>query len=327
MALVKVIISGHDRPTLDLNARPGQHYWVRQPSRSIQALTDHISKQTRQKFREYFVGTTLRTIRDAFDAADIACDLNYSPAESGERRCLVERYYRTIDFSDWTDVRKLLVVYENILNDLHDIGQNAAVVIQPRDNHALKEFDALVKVLRRDGFDFEGGHILHRGHIASLPTMQEAATRFDLPALQRQIARLRAHEEDPDLAIGTAKEIVETTCKTILTVRAIPFGENLDITDLVKLARSTLELMPENVPAAAKGAESIKRLLSNLGTVAQALGELRNLYGTGHGKIGTMKGLTARHARLAVGCAATLATFLLETHEARPYSPKEAGNP
>ena len=71
--------------------------------------------------------------------------------------------------------------------------------------------------------------------------------------------------------------------------------------------------------SAAKGTETIQRLLSNLGAVAQGLSELRNLYGTGHGKHGKAKGLFARHARLAVGAAATLATFLLETHEDRAF--------
>ena len=52
--------------------------------------------------------------------------------------------------------------------------------------------------------------------------------------------------------------------------------------------------------------------------MAQSLAELRNLYGTGHGKDGKSKGLAARHAKLAVGAAATVAVFLFETHKDRP---------
>jgi len=55
----------------------------------------------------------------------------------------------------------------------------------------------------------------------------------------------------------------------------------------------------------------------DLRTVVQGLGELRNLNGTGHGRGGRTKGLGARHARLAVGAAATLATFFFETHQER----------
>lgn len=74
--------------------------------------------------------------------------------------------------------------------------------------------------------------------------------------------------------------------------------------------------MPEGIPDAARGADVIKRLLRNLSTVGHGLAELRGLDGTGHGQHGSASGLTARHARLAVGAASTLAVFLFETHGA-----------
>ncbi len=54
---------------------------------------------------------------------------------------------------------------------------------------------------------------------------------------------------------------------------------------------------------------------TNLGTICNGLAELRGLYGTGHGKHGNASGLGARHAKLAVGAATTLAIFLFETHQ------------
>ncbi|WP_420869189.1 abortive infection family protein [Cupriavidus gilardii] len=69
-------------------------------------------------------------------------------------------------------------------------------------------------------------------------------------------------------------------------------------------------LLPESIPNAAKGAESIRWLLSNLGNAAQWLGEPRNLYGTGLGKRRAVQELRSRHARLAVGVAWMLPTFL-----------------
>ncbi|HMS83170.1 MAG TPA: abortive infection family protein [Nitrospira sp.] len=60
----------------------------------------------------------------------------------------------------------------------------------------------------------------------------------------------------------------------------------------------------------------LKRLLRSLGTIGNDLAELRGLYGTGHGKHGEFEGLSTHHARLAVGCAATLVLFLFDTHKA-----------
>lgn len=54
--------------------------------------------------------------------------------------------------------------------------------------------------------------------------------------------------------------------------------------------------------------------------MAQGIAELRNLYGTGHGRDGKAVGLQPRYARLAAGCAGVLATFLFETHSEKPKS-------
>ena len=124
-----------------------------------------------------------------------------------------------------------------------------------------------------------------------------------------------AVESDPSLAIGTAKELIETCCKTILAERGKPVIGTPDVSTLTKETLKELKLVPEGIPDAARGADVIKRLLSNLGTIGNGLAELRGLYGTGHGKHGSATGLGSRHAKLAVGAAATLTVFLFETHK------------
>jgi len=276
-----------------------------------------IGKKTRYAFREHLVGWVLRDIEMEFDAAYVRCDSAYEPPCSGQRRSLVERYYHSVDFTDWKDVRKILKVYENVLVRLEDEIRDPAGRSVDAEG-PKKSLGSLVRSLERDGFRYENGHVVHRDQVAGLPGVQQAAAALDAPELHRQLARLSAAAvDDPGLAIGTAKELVETTCKTILHARGVTFDESADITELVKLTRKELGLVSDGVPSAAKGSDVIRRLLSNLGSVAQGLAELRNLYGTGHGKTGKAKGLSARHARLAVGSAATLATFLLETHDER----------
>lgn len=131
----------------------------------------------------------------------------------------------------------------------------------------------------------------------------------------QQITRMETSvENDPGLAIGTAKELLETVCKTILEERNITLEGNPDLPKLVKATAKELRLTPEDIPDEAKAADSIKRLLSNLATITNAVAELRNRYGTGHGKSASSKGLGPRHAKLAVGAASTLAIFLVETH-------------
>ncbi len=156
----------------------------------------------------------------------------------------------------------------------------------------------------------------------SLADLKQHARVLDANHLAEQIRRLEdSVEKDPSLAIGTAKELIETCCKTILAARGKELSGTPDIPSLTKATLKELRLVPEGVPNAARGTDVIKRLLSNLSTVGQGLAELRGLYGTGHGQHGSASGLTARHARLAVGAAATLAVFLFETHEATRGKP------
>jgi hypothetical protein len=144
--------------------------------------------------------------------------------------------------------------------------------------------------------------------------MNRIAVALSADYLSRQITRMQ-NERDPDLAIGTAKELIETICKAILDERAVPHEPAWEVSQLVRATAKVLKLTPDDVPAAAKGAEAIRVLLSNLGSIAGRIAELRNLYGTGHGKAPSTPGLGACHARLAVGAAATLVAFLFETHQ------------
>ena len=149
-----------------------------------------------------------------------------------------------------------------------------------------------------------------------LESLKQHARVLNANHLAEQIRRLEASvETDPSLAIGTAKELIETCCKTILAERGKPVSGTPDVSTLTKETLKELKLVPEDIPEAARGADIIKRLLSNLGTIGNGLAELRGLYGTGHGKHGSTTGLSPRHAKLAVGAAATLANFLFETHK------------
>jgi hypothetical protein len=279
-------------------------------------MADLISKKTRTAFREYFVGTTLRTISDEFDAADVPFANDYSPQESGQRRSLVEQYYHAVNFSSWRDVQKVLRVYESVLIALEERVKNP--FWGSKDADAERELALLIRLLKRDGFAYSDGRITAVAHNPTIEELAETASGFDSKILRQQIDRIRnAIDGDPDLAIGTAKELVETTCKTIIADYGLTADSGWDITRLVKEARGVLKLVPEDIPDSAKGAETIKRMLSSLGQISQGIAELRNLYGTGHGKDGQFKGLGPRHARLVVGCATTLATFLFETHESR----------
>lgn len=124
-------------------------------------------------------------------------------------------------------------------------------------------------------------------------------------------------ENSPHISIGLAKELIETCCKSIFEDRNETYDRGWDLPRLMKETTKLLKLTPEDIPNEVKAASSIKQILGSLSSVVQGIGEIRNEYGSGHGKDGNFKGLQPRHAKLAVGASSTLAIYLLETHEIR----------
>lgn len=177
----------------------------------------------------------------------------------------------------------------------------------------------LIETTRISGKPIYSGR--HTGiiDVPGIAAARESLNWADGTYVAQQITRMEsAVIEDPSLAIGTAKELIETCCKTILNERGVPFEEKkLDFPQLVRLTFKNLKLTRDDIDSEAKASKTIKNILSSLGTISDSIAELRSDYGTGHGKTANTKGLSSRHAKLAVGAAATLAVFLVETHYER----------
>lgn len=137
-----------------------------------------------------------------------------------------------------------------------------------------------------------------------------------LTSISRQVARMQDNiETDPAAAIGAAKELLETVCHKILGDRGVEQKKaDPTIPDLIKWTTKTLSLRVDDITAeSAATVAQLKATLSALGQLAQGLAEMRNYMGTGHGTPDDRNPLE-RHARLAAGASATLASFLWDEH-------------
>ena len=122
-------------------------------------------------------------------------------------------------------------------------------------------------------------------------------------------------ETNPTEAIGKAKELIESCCKTILDYFKIQYNSTDSISKLTKQVFKELKISPEDVDESDPLYTTLKQIYGNLSGVSAGLGELRNAYGSGHGKSDDYKGLDPRYSKLAVGCATTLVTFLWDCFE------------
>ncbi|QQS42217.1 MAG: abortive infection family protein [Acidobacteriota bacterium] len=275
-----------------------------------------IGPRTRTEFREYFVGRILREIESEFSSAGLKPDRDFEPEVGGQRREFVEQYYNAIDFANPADVSKLLEVYYSVLLHLESIIADPGA---HDDVPSLRrQHKRLLDCLKRDGYEPRDGKLRPSAGNSLLRHLTATAEKIDAVYLETQVERLaEAVERDPELAIGQAKELVETCCKTILNSYGDSDFDRLDLIRLVKETMRRLKLLPSDIPSGSKGEKTVKAILGNLAMITQGMAELRNLYGTGHGKPGQHRQIPKRHARLAVGAATTLASFLFETFEDR----------
>ena len=246
-------------------------------------IKDFISKKTRNEFREFLVGSggwTLRMIEDEFSAVGLEPVSFHDPQLGSRKRDLVEQYYHSADFTNLVQVKRVLRVYEAILIDCE------TSLADPRlyDDVAAElkgKYDKLLSCLRRDGYTFEDERLRAKGDNVLLQHLPTTATLLDADYLYTQVDRLvEAVEQDSELAIGQAKELVETCCKTILVDIGESDDNRLDLGPLVKKTMKHLRLLPEDIPERARGMKTIKALLGNLAMISQGMAELRNLYGT-----------------------------------------------
>jgi hypothetical protein len=127
---------------------------------------------------------------------------------------------------------------------------------------------------------------------------------------------LQRRHTDAEGAITIARTLLETVCKRILDDLQITYTDKEDLPKLYSMTASALNLAPNQ-----HSEEAIKAILGGAIAVVNGIGTLRNKLSDSHGRGGKPVKPAARHASLAVNMAGTLATFLVETHTDRKFSP------
>jgi hypothetical protein len=273
-------------------------------------MEELISKKVKHELREFLSEcgtlTKIGNLFVAYEFEHIQLPANTLPA--GQRRGLVECFYAGIKWTDPDNIQSFIYLCEDALVELggDDYRTTGA---------------GLIRALERDGYQIANDRITRKNQ--SSPNITIPKTGLDVQHMNVYISRIESSlATDPALAIGTAKELIESTLKTILDGADIEYEtRSEDIPSLLKKVQKALNLAPDDIDNAKRGSELIKRILSNLGAIATGIAELRNLYGTGHGSRPKSKGLEVRHARLVVTSSAALCEFLLSTYQARNLKP------
>lgn len=118
---------------------------------------------------------------------------------------------------------------------------------------------------------------------------------------------------DTELAIGMAKEFIETVCKSILKKHNKTIDKNWNLGQLIKNTYNILDFKSQEANNPQKAENCIIQVLKGTTTIINGITELRNAYGTGHGKEADFVTLESKYARLIVGMVSELVIFFLAT--------------
>lgn len=200
--------------------------------------------------------------------------------------------------------------YEDKIKLLNDLIRHYELSPMKENDEEYHKDRAIAYKKCRNILDKAGGVMVMA---STAETLKKA---FDSEYISAQIdLMLNMKDENPTEAIGKAKELIESCCKTILEFEGCTIEKDWEVPRLVDETFKHFQIMPKNISDEIKGAKSIKSILGNLKAIAQGVAELRNLYGSGHGKSSSYKGLESRHASLAIGSSTTLVHFLWDSYE------------
>ncbi len=246
-----------------------------------------FSRRTLGVFEDASASIPIRQIDRAFEGVGIR--LGQDPGgPDGARRAQFRRYLGGVDQHDPQQLDRL--------------GDALGALI---DEVAASKQDFLVKAAEVDGFVFADG--VFRPAVTS-PSSFAVIRVEDLASIDDRGRRLHLLVNDsPKDAIGGAKELAESVCRTVLRNIGEPApAKTAGLVDIAKSTLEALELNPAGIGDAKNDALLVREFLQRLGAVVASLGDLRN-----------RKGLSPRHARLAVGAAVTFAGFVAETYVER----------
>jgi len=267
-----------------------------------------VSKRSQIKFGEFASScSVLREIDQVFASEDFEHVEPWDELASGQRRSLVAAYHANVDFSDPDQLERLVLVYVDAINTW---GRDPSGEFFPSARD-------LVRSLQRDGVPIGEDGELSTTFVALNMPLSDFHRLGEPRVVQQHLERISTNvERDPPAAVGSAKELVESVCKFILDDYGVSYEKDESLLDLYKKTAKALKLNREAVPDSAKGSASAQRVLQNLATTVQALAELRNELGLGHGKTKPSPAF-ARHSRLAFNASRSVVEFLLETWHAR----------
>jgi hypothetical protein len=147
----------------------------------------------------------------------------------------------------------------------------------------------------------------------SLGEVDAARDMIDLGSYAARVEGMLPH--DPKAAIGATKDLLEAAMRSILDKRGVTGVEKLDFPALMNRCLTELGMAPNGAPVS-EAEKKIRSIVYGAREIIIAANELRNLAGTGHGRVvGTEEELSADDASMIASSGMVLSAWLLRRAE------------
>ena len=157
----------------------------------------------------------------------------------------------------------------------------------------------------------EGGKIIGAYSVPAISLDQHIRKR-DIKSINLEFDRAISNlESNPREAISAACNILESVFKIFIEEEGLEMPKKKDIKPIWAVVRDSLNFDPSKIED-----RDLKEILTGLASIIGGVGALRTHASSAHGGGKKIYKVQARHARLAVHSAHTIALFVLESWEA-----------
>jgi len=185
------------------------------------------------------------------------------------------------------------------------------------DEWDIKDKIQLEEVLKRHDLSYVSpGKVVQINMGTSTEALSSVIRERDFRAVEDEFARaLENVATDPRESVSAACNILESLFKIVIEDERLGVPRKQDLPGLWKVIRDYFGFDASSVED-----QDLSRIVGGLASVAVGIGALRTHASRAHGSGRSRYKIDARHARLAVHSASTLAVFVIETWDLRKYA-------
>ncbi|WP_370036017.1 abortive infection family protein [Sinorhizobium fredii] len=288
-----------------------------------------VSELTRKRVLAIFDTKMLTTEHDHMDFLRRIWPLSEMPSifsQTYDGRTLEEDLIQaTVRNNDWEDreiLERLGLLTCSQRQFFHFLEGVTSPLAQSTDAQA-ELVAAINDQIRHDGFRLTivrrmSGSPVYEVQTAAIGSpadrgISQALAAYDADTIHaRWTQALDRRDTDPEGAITLARTLLEDVCKWIVIEAGETYEEKDDLPVLYKKLAKILKLAPDD------HTETVfKQILGSCQSVVESLGSLRNKISDAHSRGPKRVRPAPRHAQLAVNLSGTMATFLVNTWNAR----------